>query len=187
MISSSTGASRHGVRVYLKFLKRSQLVYEPSQRQMFSISPVFMAYLKTFRSQIMIVDVRHVYVMKALLELSDDHKNGIATKNGYWLAALMTRTSLVALLALDYLFFLASRIGAIMRLLTVSLVYEKALRLSSAARQECTTVKILTLMSVDTDYLLDFYAALAGAVVLTAVMILSIKRGDRIARIATGY
>ncbi|OWY93222.1 LOW QUALITY PROTEIN: Multidrug resistance protein ABC transporter [Phytophthora megakarya] len=130
--------------------------------------------------------------------------------SGYWLMVMMTGTSLVAVCVLNYLFFIDSRIGSNMRTLTMSLVYEKALKLSSAARQEYTTGEILTLMSVDTErvftamvqgpwlvmgplafvvscvligFLFDFYAALAGAIVLTAVMVISIQQGDRIAEL----
>ncbi|KAI9993378.1 hypothetical protein PInf_015459 [Phytophthora infestans] len=194
--------------------------YEPHRSHIFGLSPVFVAYMKTFQVQITIVFMGCVvyvlalglqtYVTKALLEFLNGEKNGFGIEDGYWLVAMMTASSLVAVCALNYLFFVASRIGTNMRSLTMSLVYEKALKLSSAARQEYTTGEILTLMSVDTErvftaivqgpwlvmgplafmvscvligFLFDRYSALAGAAVLTAVMVISIQQGDRIAEL----
>ncbi|KAG3168007.1 Canalicular multispecific organic anion transporter 2 [Phytophthora cactorum] len=121
---------------------------------------------------------------------------------------MMTLSSLVAVCALNYVFFSASRIGANMRSLTMSLVFDKALKMSSAARQDYTTGEVLTLMSVDTErvfllmiqgpwlfmgplsfiisvvligILFDFYSALGGAAVLVVVMAISAKQGRRIA------
>ncbi|GMF31132.1 unnamed protein product [Phytophthora lilii] len=198
--------------------QRFRRVYQPNRRHVFGLSAVFVAYMKTFQGQITVVFMGCVvyvlalglqtYVTKALLEFLNGGENVFGIESGYWLVAMMTGSSLVAVCALNYLFFVASRIGSNMRTLTMSLVYEKALRLSSAARQEYTTGEILTLMSVDTErvftamvqgpwlvmgplafvvscvligFLFDFYAALAGAVVLTAVMVISIQQGDRIA------
>ncbi|ETN09437.1 hypothetical protein PPTG_11833 [Phytophthora nicotianae INRA-310] len=194
--------------------------YEPHRSHVFGLSPVFVAYMKTFQVQITVVFMGCVvyvlalglqtYVTKALLEFLNGEENGFGIEDGYWLVAMMTGSSLVAVCALNYLFFVASRIGTNMRSLTMSLVYEKALRLSSAARQEYTTGEILTLMSVDTErvftamvqgpwlvmgplafmvsciligFLFDLYSALAGAVVLIAVMVISIQQGDRIAEL----
>ncbi|GMF61673.1 unnamed protein product [Phytophthora fragariaefolia] len=193
-------------------------VYSPHRRQVLGLSPVFVAYVKTFRAQIFVVSLGclvyvlalglQTYVTRALLEFLNGEENVFHLESGYWLVVMMTGSSLVAVCALNYLFFVASRIGSNMRSLTMSLVYEKALKLSSAARQEYTTGEILTLMSVDTErvftamvqgpwlvmgplafvvscvligFLFDFYAALAGAAVLTAVMVISIQQGDRIA------
>ncbi|RLN52780.1 hypothetical protein BBP00_00009519, partial [Phytophthora kernoviae] len=176
--------------------------------------------MKTFRRQITVVLVgcavyvlalgSQTYVTQALLQFLNGEENVFHISSGYWLLVLMTVSSLVAVCALNYLFFLASRIGANMRSLTMSLVYNKALKLSSSARQEYSTGEILTLMSIDTErvftamvqgpwlvmgplafvvscvligMLFDFYAALAGAVVLTAVMVASIQQGDRIAEL----
>ncbi|KAE8988741.1 ABC transporter C family member 3, partial [Phytophthora fragariae] len=198
--------------------QRFRRVYEPHRRQVLGLSPVFVAYVKTFQAQIAVVLLGCVvyvlalglqtYVTRALLEFLNGEENVFHIDSGYWLVAMMTGSSLVAVYALNYLFFVASRIGSNMRSLTMSLVYEKALKLSSAARQEYSTGEILTLMSVDTErvftamvqgpwlvmgplafvvscvligFLFDFYAALAGAVVLTAVMAISVQQGDRIA------
>ncbi|KAL4164377.1 hypothetical protein KRP22_004243 [Phytophthora ramorum] len=198
--------------------QRFRRVYEPHRKHIFGLSPVFMAYMKTFQSELAVVLLGCVvyvaalgfqtYVTRALLEFLNGLENVFHISSGYWLMVMMTGSSLVAVCMLNYLFFVASRIGANMRSLTMSLVYEKALKLSSAARQEYTTGEILTLMSVDTErvftamvqgpwlvmgplafvvscvligFLFDVYAALAGAVVLTAVMVISVHQGDRIA------
>ncbi|KAG1708717.1 hypothetical protein DVH05_022343 [Phytophthora capsici] len=123
---------------------------------------------------------------------------------------MMTSSSAVAVLSLNYLFFRSSRVAANMRSLSMALVYDRSLRLSSSARQQYTTGEILTLMSVDTErvfnfvahgpwlfmgplafvisvlligILFNFYSALAGAVVLIVVMTISVQQGGRIARL----
>ncbi|KAL3662998.1 hypothetical protein V7S43_011941 [Phytophthora oleae] len=198
--------------------KHFHRVYEPNQRYLFGLSPVFMAYVKVFRADLAVVLVCCVvyvlalglqtYVTRALLEFLNGEENVFHIASGYWLMVMMVGSSLVAVCVLNYLFFVDSRIGSNMRTLTMSLVYNKALRLSSSARQEYTTGEILTLMSVDTErvftamvqgpwlvmgplafvvscvligFLLDFYAALAGAIVLTVIMVISVQQGDRIA------
>ncbi|POM71014.1 Multidrug resistance protein ABC Superfamily, partial [Phytophthora palmivora] len=177
-----------------------------------------MAYVKVFWVDLAVVLAGSIvyvlalglqtYVTRALLEFLNGEENVFGITSGYWLMVMMTGSSLVAVCVLNYLFFIDSRIGSNMRTLTMSLVYDKALRLSSAARLEYTTGEILTLMSVDTErvftamvqgpwlvmgplafvvscvligFLLDFYAALAGAIVLTAVAVISIRQGDHIA------
>ncbi|KAK1938127.1 ABC transporter C family member 3 [Phytophthora citrophthora] len=198
--------------------KRFHRVYEPKRQYLFGLSPVFMAYVKVFRVDLAIVLVccavyvlalgLQTYVTRALLEFLNGEENVFHISSGYWLLVMMVGSSLVAVCVLNYLFFIDSRIGSNMRTLTMSLVYNKALRLSSSARQEYTTGEILTLMSVDTErvftamvqgpwlvmgplafvvscvligFLLDFYAALAGAIVLTVIMVISMQQGDRIA------
>ncbi|KAJ8523817.1 hypothetical protein ON010_g17301 [Phytophthora cinnamomi] len=100
--------------------------------------------------------------------------------------------------------------SANIRSLTMTLVFDKALCLSSASRQEYTAGEVLTLMSVDAErvftamlqspwhvmgplafvvsimmigLLLDAYSALAGAVVLVVVMWITVKQGDLIAHL----
>ncbi|OWY95163.1 hypothetical protein PHMEG_00034905, partial [Phytophthora megakarya] len=150
------------------------------------------------------------YVAQALLEFLNNEENIFHISSGYWLMVMMTGSSLVAVLSLNYVFFVSARIGINMRSLTMSLIYDKALRLSSEARQEYTTGEILTLMSVDTErvfhfvahgpwlvmgplgfaisimlvgVLFDFYSSIAGAAVLIVVMIFSVQQGDRIAKL----
>ncbi|EGZ21553.1 hypothetical protein PHYSODRAFT_247392, partial [Phytophthora sojae] len=144
------------------------------------------------------------FVAQALLQFLNDRENLFGVSNGYWLAAMMTASSIVAVCTVNYVFFTTSRIGANIRSLTMTLVFDKALRLSSASRQE------YTLMSVDAErvftatlqspwhvmgplafvvsivmigVLLDAYSALAGAVVLVVVMWITVKQGDRIAHL----
>ncbi|KAE9179374.1 ABC transporter C family member 10, partial [Phytophthora fragariae] len=148
------------------------------------------------------------YVAQAILQFLNDEENLFHISSGYWLMAMMTLSSLVAVCALNYVFFSASRIGANMRSLTMSLVFDKALKLSSAARQDYTTGEVLTLMSVETErvfllmiqgpwlfmgplsliisvvligILFDFYSALGAAIVLVVVMAISARQGRRIA------
>ncbi|KAG2504685.1 hypothetical protein JM18_009527 [Phytophthora kernoviae] len=198
---------------------RFRAVYDPNP-QIFDISPVAMAFTKTFRRELTSVFIGSVlyvvalamqsYVAQALLQFLSDKENLFHISNGYWLVAMMTISSLVAVCTVNYVFFTTSRIGANIRSLTMVLVFDKALKLSSAARQEYTAGEILTLMSVDAErvfmamlqspwhvmgplafvvsivmigVLLDAYSALVGMVVLVVVMYISVKQGDRIARL----
>ncbi|KAH7469099.1 ATP-binding cassette sub-family C member 2 [Phytophthora ramorum] len=179
-----------------------------------------MAYAKTFQKELVLVlfgSVLYVvalamqsYVAQALLQFLNDRENIFGIANGYWLVVLMTASSIVAVCTLNFVFFTTSRIGANVRSLTMTLVFDKALRLSSAARQEYTAGEVLTLMSVDAErvftavlqspwhvmgplafvvsivmigVLLDAYSALAGAAVLVVVMWVTVKQGDRIAHL----
>ncbi|KAL4164376.1 hypothetical protein KRP22_004242 [Phytophthora ramorum] len=199
---------------------RFRRVYEPEKSHIFGLSPVAMAFAVAFRGELTVVFAgcmlyvlalgMQSYVAQGLLEFLNDEDNIFHISSGYWLMAMMTGSSLVAVLSLNYVFFVSARIGVNMRSLTMSLIYDKALRLSSEARQEYTTGEVLTLMSVDTErvfhfvahgpwlvmgplgfaisimlvgVLFDFYSSIAGAVVLIAVMVLSVQQGDRIARL----
>ncbi|ETP17049.1 hypothetical protein F441_08462 [Phytophthora nicotianae CJ01A1] len=199
---------------------RFRQVYAPDKHHIFGVSPVAMAFAVAFRAELTVVLTSCMlyvvalgmqsYVAQGLLEFLNNEENIFHISSGYWLMAMMTGSSLVAVLSLNYVFFLSARIGINMRSLTMSLIYDKALKLSSEARQEYTTGEILTLMSVDTErvfhfvahgpwlvmgplgfaisimlvgVLFDFYSSIAGALVLIAVMALSVQQGDRIARL----
>ncbi|KAE9285752.1 hypothetical protein PR003_g26498, partial [Phytophthora rubi] len=141
--------------------QRFRRVYDPSRRHPFNVSPLAAAYARTFQTELSFVLLSCVlyvvalalqsYVAQAILQFLNDEENLFHISSGYWLMAMMTLSSLVAVCALNYVFFSASRIGANMRSLTMSLVFDKALKLSSAARQDYTTGEVLTLMSVDTE------------------------------------
>ncbi|RAW37932.1 hypothetical protein PC110_g5808 [Phytophthora cactorum] len=198
--------------------KRFRQVYEPNRRHFFNLSPLAAAYARTFQTEltsVLLTCVLYVvalalqsYVAQAILQFLNEEENLFHISSGYWLMVMMTLSSLVAVCALNYVFFSASRIGANMRSLTMSLVFDKALKMSSAARQDYTTGEVLTLMSVDTErvfllmiqgpwlfmgplsfiisvvligILFDFYSALGGAAVLVVVMAISAKQGRRIA------
>lgn len=198
--------------------QRFRQVYDPSRRHLFNVSPLAAAYARTFQVELAFVLMSCVlyvvalalqsYVAQAILQFLNDEENLFHISSGYWLMAMMTLSSLVAVCALNYVFFSASRIGANMRSLTMSLIFDKALKLSSAARQDYTTGEVLTLMSVDTErvfllmiqgpwlfmgplsfiisavligILFDFYSALGAAVVLVVVMLISARQGRRIA------
>ncbi|KAE8988519.1 Multidrug resistance-associated protein 5 [Phytophthora rubi] len=199
---------------------RFHRVYEPTKSHLFGISPVAMAYAVAFRVELTVVLVSCLlyvvalglqsYVAQGLLEFLNNEENIFHISSGYWLMAMMTGSSLVAVLSLNYVFFLSARIGVNMRSLTMSLIYDKSLKLSSKARQEYTTGEILTLMSVDTErvfhfvahgpwlimgplgfaisimlvgVLFDFYSSVAGALVLLVVMVFSVQQSDRIAKL----
>ncbi|RLN90226.1 hypothetical protein BBJ28_00021086 [Nothophytophthora sp. Chile5] len=199
---------------------RFHLAYEPNRQLRFGFSPVAMAFAKTFRVELTTVFVgclvyvlalgMQSYVAQALLEFLNNEENLFRVSSGYWLVVFMTISSLLAVCMLNYLFFIVARIGVNMRSLTMSLVFNKALRLSSEARQEYTTGEVLTLMSVDSErvftfiqigpwlivgplafvvsivligLLFDLYSAIAGVVVLVVVMGISVQQGERIAEL----
>ncbi|GMF40067.1 unnamed protein product [Phytophthora lilii] len=199
---------------------RFHRVYDPEKSHIFGISPVAMAFAMAFQGELTVVFTgcmlyvvalgMQSYVAQGLLEFLNNEENIFHISSGYWLMTMMTGSSLVAVLSLNYVFFTSARIGVNMRSLTVSLIYDKALSLSSKARQEYTTGEILTLMSVDTErvfhfvahgpwlimgplgfaisimlvgVLFDFYSSIVGAAVLVVVMVFSVQQGDRIAKL----
>ncbi|KAL3662993.1 hypothetical protein V7S43_011936 [Phytophthora oleae] len=181
---------------------RFHQVYD-SKPQVFGISPIAMAFAKTFKKELVIILVGSVlyvvalamqsYVAQALLQFLNNRENIFGISNGYWLVAMMTISSIAAVCTVNYVFFTTSRIGANIRSLTMTLVFDKALELSSTSRQEYSAGEVLTLMSVDAERvftamlqspwhvmgplafavsivmigaLLDAYSAFAGAVFL---------------------
>ncbi|KAG2801319.1 ABC transporter C family member 10, partial [Phytophthora cactorum] len=199
---------------------RFRRVYAPDKHHIFGISPVAMAFAVAFRAELTVMFTGGMlyvvalgmqsYVAQGLLEFLNNEENIFHISSGYWLMAMMTGSSLVAVLSLNYVFFLSARIGVNLRSLTMSIIYDKALKLSSEARQEYTTGEVLTLMSVDTErvfhfvahgpwlvmgplgfaisimlvgVLFDFYSSIAGALVLIVVMTLSVQQGERIAKL----
>ncbi|GMF66748.1 unnamed protein product [Phytophthora fragariaefolia] len=200
--------------------ERFRRVFDRNAKHAFGMSPLTMAYMTTFRSELTVVFIGCIlyvaalamqsYIAQALLQFLNGKENLFHISNGYVLLAMMTTSSAVAVLSLNYLFFRSSRVAANMRSLSMALVYDKSMKLSSAARQQYTTGEILTLMSVDTErvfnfvahgpwlvmgplsfvisvvligLLFNFYSALAGAVVLVVVMTISVQQGGRIARL----
>ncbi|KAG2778810.1 hypothetical protein PC129_g18971 [Phytophthora cactorum] len=127
--------------------------------QIWNISPVAMAYAKTSRRELIVVLFGSVvyalalgmqsYVAQALF--LNDRENIFGISNGYYLVAMMTLSSIVAVSTVNYVYFTTSRIGANVRSLTMTLVFDKALKLSSASRQHYTAGEVLTLMSVDAE------------------------------------
>ncbi|KAG6946146.1 hypothetical protein JG688_00016191, partial [Phytophthora aleatoria] len=199
---------------------RFRRVYAPDKHHIFGISPVAMAFAVAFREELTVMFTGGMlyvvalgmqsYVAQGLLEFLNNEENIFHISSGYWLMAMMTGSSLVAVLSLNYVFFLSARIGVNLRSLTMSIIYDKALKLSSEARQEYTTGEVLTLMSVDTErvfhfvdhgpwlvmgplgfaisimlvgVLFDFYSSIAGALILIVVMTLSVQQGERIAKL----
>ncbi|KUF83275.1 hypothetical protein AM588_10000888 [Phytophthora nicotianae] len=89
--------------------KRFERAYDPNHRFIFGISPVFMAYVKVFRADLAIVLAGCVvyvlalglqtYVTRALLEFLNGEENVFHISSGYWLMAMMTSSSLVAVRA----------------------------------------------------------------------------------------
>jgi len=195
-------------------------VYEPGRKTPFGLSPIAVAFMKTFRTEIAIISSNYVvyvlamalqsYICQAILDFLNDRANVFHIDSGYGLVFMMTAASLTAILTLNYGSFSSSRIGSNMRSLTMSLVYQKSLRLSSASRQEYTTGEVLTLMSVDAErifncmmqglwifiapfgfvlcvvligLLFDVVSAACGAAVIVIVLTISLRQADQIANV----
>lgn len=148
-------------------------------------------------------------VAEAILDFLNGRDNRFHISSGYWLVVMMTLSGLVAMLCFNYAWYVSSRVGANMRSLLMDLIYQKSLRLSSRARQQYTTGEIVTLMSVDTErvftatlngpwivlapvaflvavvliaFLFDVLAAVAGAVLLVAVVFTSSRLAKQIGK-----
>ncbi|KAG1709639.1 hypothetical protein DVH05_020295 [Phytophthora capsici] len=140
---------------------RFRKVYNPHKQLPFGFSPVAMAFLSTFKREIVVVLANCLlyifalsvqsYVVQAVLQFLAGQENFFHVSSGYWLLVIMAVASILAVGSLNYAFFVSSRTGANMRSLVMDLVYQKSLRLSCVARQEYSTGEVLTLMSVDTE------------------------------------
>jgi len=183
-------------------------------------SPVAWAFLKTFRAELVVIFVNafvyvialafQSYVAQAILQYLNDLENIFGIESGYVLLAMMAVSAFVSATCLNYCFWLTSRVGINMRTLTMDLVYQKALKLSNAARQEYTAGEVLTLMSVDAErvfnamqqgpwlvvgffafivtvvvlaILFNIYSALCAAAVLVLLLVISARQGGRIAKL----
>ncbi|KDO30242.1 hypothetical protein SPRG_05002 [Saprolegnia parasitica CBS 223.65] len=75
----------------------------------------------------------------------------LGIENGYALMALLTLAAFLQAACVNYGFFTSYKVGVNMRSIVMDMVYDKALRLSSAARQQTTSGEIVTLMSSDAE------------------------------------
>lgn len=199
--------------------ERFQREYSPSDPAPLNLSRLSWAFMKTFRYELAVIFGNmflsivalavQAYVAQAMLQFLNNRENLFGIQSGYVLWLLLVTASLLSATCLNYGFFLTSRIGVNMRSLAMDLVYQKSLRLSSAARQEYTTGEVLTLMSVDAErvfntmmqgpwlvfgifafattvvvlaFLFNIYSALAAALVLVLILVVSARKGEKIAR-----
>ncbi|KAG7398177.1 hypothetical protein PHYBOEH_011500 [Phytophthora boehmeriae] len=140
--------------------ERFRKVYDPDLTLPFGLSPVAVAFMRTFKREIFVVLANcfvyifglsmQSYVAQAILQFLAGEENRFHV-GGYWLLLIMAVVSILAIGSLNYAFFFSSRTGANMRSLVMDLIYQKSLRLSCVARQEYSTGEVLTLMSVDTE------------------------------------
>ncbi|ETP52527.1 hypothetical protein F442_02504, partial [Phytophthora nicotianae P10297] len=140
---------------------RFRKVYDPYKKLPFGISPLAVAFITTFKGEIVVVLGNcllyvfalslQAYVAQAVLQFLAGEENLFHVENGYVLLGFMTAASVLAASSLTYVFFVSCRTGANMRSLVMDLVYQKSLRLSCVARQQYSTGEVLTLMSVDTE------------------------------------
>jgi ABC-type multidrug transport system fused ATPase/permease subunit len=146
-------------------------------------------------------------LVQAILDHLNDRDNALGIANGYVLVVMLSLVAFVAMMSFNFAWFVSSRVGVNMRSLLLDAVYRKALRLSSEARHKYSSGEIMTLVSVDIDrvfngmmngpwvllapvgfavtlvligVLFDAVAALAGLVLLTAVLSASFSLAKRI-------
>ncbi|KAF0692507.1 hypothetical protein As57867_016372, partial [Aphanomyces stellatus] len=94
-------------------------------------------------------------LVQGMLEYLADEPVSLGIANGYALMALMVTTTFFQSLFLNYGYFLSTKVGINMRSVAMDVVYQKALRLSASARHATTSGEIVTLMSSDSERLLE--------------------------------
>ncbi|KAG9397717.1 hypothetical protein AC1031_019161 [Aphanomyces cochlioides] len=90
-------------------------------------------------------------VIQSFLQYLQGEPISIGISNGYALMALLVAATSLQTIFLNYAFFIEAKIGVNMRSVTMDMVYQKALKLSSSARQLTTSGEIVTLMSSDSE------------------------------------
>ncbi|DBA04360.1 TPA: hypothetical protein N0F65_002122 [Lagenidium giganteum] len=177
-----------------------------------SIPIVAWALLRTFRGAFVTQTANYVlhlttmvlqpFVAQAMLDYLNHRDNVFGISNGYALVALMAVVSFISITTVNFAGFTGTKAGANARSIVMNVVFQKALRLSSAARQSYTTGEITTLMSVDAErvsacfvvgmwafiapvsfvvtvvligILYSWVAAIVGATLLVAVIVASLR------------
>ncbi|KAH9181750.1 hypothetical protein AeNC1_016275, partial [Aphanomyces euteiches] len=90
-------------------------------------------------------------VIQSFLQYLQGEPISMGISNGYALMALLVAATSLQTIFLNYAFFIEAKIGVSMRSVTMDMVYQKALKLSSSARQLTTSGEIVTLMSSDSE------------------------------------
>ncbi|TMW55715.1 hypothetical protein Poli38472_010597 [Pythium oligandrum] len=130
-------------------------------------------------------------LIKSVLEYiqNEQASNLFGLSTGYGAAGLLTVTSFVGVTSLDYGMYLASRAGMNARMIVVSSVYQKLLRLSSMARQTMSSGDIITLASVDSERLYDgfsigLWAVLSPLIAVTCCILIGVEMGVYVGLVA---
>lgn len=184
------------------------------------IPRIAIALAKTFRRELAVIFSSYLlyavamviqpFVLQAILDYMNGTPDIFGIENGYALVALMAVVSLLGMTGINYGFFTSARTGVKFRSLMISVVYEKALRISSVARQSYTTGEIVTMMSVDAEriyhmvtngpwlfvappvfsvtvvliaLLFDVVSAICGGVLLVTIMTLSVRLAGYIGKV----
>ncbi|KAH9149488.1 hypothetical protein AeRB84_007448, partial [Aphanomyces euteiches] len=90
-------------------------------------------------------------VIQSFLQYLQGEPISMGISNGYALMALLVAATSLQTIFLNYAFFIEAKIGVSMRSVTMDMVYQKPLKLSSSARQLTTSGEIVTLMSSDSE------------------------------------
>ncbi|TMW58919.1 hypothetical protein Poli38472_007064 [Pythium oligandrum] len=96
-------------------------------------------------------------LIKAIIQYLQDTPNLFGTHSGYILVLWLSLAAFVGSTAVNFSGFLLARAGCNARLLIVNAVYQKLLRLSATARRTMNSGEILTLVSVDSERLVEAY------------------------------
>ncbi|KAF0713344.1 hypothetical protein As57867_004380, partial [Aphanomyces stellatus] len=99
----------------------------------------------------MVCQVVQPLLLQSILQFLHDEPITLGIANGYVLMALLACITFVQSAFLNFAFFKSARFGMNMRSVTMDMVYQKALRLSSSARHLTTSGEIVTLMSSDSE------------------------------------
>ena len=97
-------------------------------------------------------------------------------KNGYAIAILLFLCSVMATIVMNLSFYISTRISIYMRSATMLMVFEKSLKLSNAAKGKHSTGEIVTLMSVDSERLVQ--ALIIGVWILIGPIMITIAMAE---------
>lgn len=109
-------------------------------------------------------------IIKSLVQFLQNESNMFGIESGYALALFLAASSFVNVSALDTGTFISTHSGCTSRMLLISSVYNKLLRLSATARRSMNTGEAVTLVGVDSERVMDVYSI--GGWMVTAPLIL---------------
>ncbi|XP_067949298.1 multidrug resistance-associated protein 1-like [Watersipora subatra] len=94
---------------------------------------------------------------------------------GYFLTAILFITQIIMSFLFEQMFYISLEVGLRVRASIVSVLYKKALRLSSQAKEETTTGEIVNLMAVDGQRMQDLFMYVNAWVLWSAPLTIAIS------------
>ncbi|KAL9964380.1 hypothetical protein ACROYT_G028012 [Oculina patagonica] len=121
-------------------------------------------------------------LLNLLIEYVEDRENKLAVWKGYIFAVAMFLTAIVQSFLLQYYFHHCYLLGMKLKTAMLGLIYEKALVLNNASRRQSTAGKMVNLMSIDTQRLVDLVTYInmlwsSPLQILIAIYFLSVTMG----------